>query len=47
MKKEVRKVLRETSMISPVTPYYLKGIASAKDAVRKFMVKPSFTDKLK
>lgn len=47
MKKEVRKVLRETSMISPVTPYYLKGIASAKNAVTKFMNKRSFTDKLK
>lgn len=47
MKKEIRKVLRETSMIAPATPYYLKGVSSAKDIVKNFMNKPSFTDKLK
>tara|TARA_Y100001936_G_scaffold240335_1_gene274628 strand:- start:23979 stop:24122 length:144 start_codon:yes stop_codon:yes gene_type:complete len=47
MKKDIRKILRNTKVLSPVTPYYLKGIASAKDVVKKFMNKPSFTDKLK
>ena len=47
MKKEVREILKLTKMISPQTPYYLAGVNKAKDIVKKFINKPSFTDKLK
>ena len=47
MKKEIRDILRETSMISPASPYYVRGIANIQKTVQKFINKPSFTDKLK
>ena len=33
--------------IPAVTPYYLAGVNKARQIVKKFMNKPSFTDKLK
>jgi hypothetical protein len=47
MKKEVKEILKNTSMISPVTPYYLAGVNKARQIVKKFMDRPSFIDKLK
>ena len=47
MKKEEREILRNISMTTPITAFYLKGIESAKSVVNKFMKKPSFTEKLK
>ena len=47
MKKEVKEVIKLSRVLSPATPFYLAGVAKAKNVMKKFLNKPSFTDKLK
>ena len=47
MKKEVKNILKNTRMVSPVTAYYLSGVSKAKQIVDNFIKRPSFIDRLK
>tara|TARA_Y100001958_G_C21219251_1_gene544625 strand:- start:478 stop:627 length:150 start_codon:yes stop_codon:yes gene_type:complete len=47
MNKDELNILKKTSMRTPTSPYYIKGITNIRNTVKQFLKTPSFTDKIK